>query len=49
LVELFIQDCTPEEERIKFQEYQLAQKEYRQFGMGKPTKKQRRELSLLKG
>jgi hypothetical protein len=45
----FIEDCTPEEEKIKFQEYQNVQKEYRQFGVGKPTKKQRRELTLLKG
>jgi ribosome-associated heat shock protein Hsp15 len=49
LVPEFIEDCTPEEEKIKFQEYQTAQKEYRQFGVGKPTKKQRRELTLLKG
>jgi ribosome-associated heat shock protein Hsp15 len=49
LVSEFIEDCTPEEEKIKFQEYQTAQKEYRQFGIGKPTKKQRRELTLLKG
>ena len=49
LVSEFIEDCTPEEEKIKFQEYQTAQKEYRQFGVGKPTKKQRRELTLLKG
>ncbi len=49
LVPEFIEDCTPDEEKIKFQEYQTAQKEYRQFGVGKPTKKQRRELSLLKG
>ena len=49
LVPEFIEDCTPDEEKIKFQEYQTAQKEYRQFGVGKPTKKQRRELTLLKG
>jgi ribosome-associated heat shock protein Hsp15 len=49
LVPEFIEDCTPDEEKVKFQEYQNTQKEYRQFGIGKPTKKQRRELTLLKG
>jgi ribosome-associated heat shock protein Hsp15 len=48
LVPEFIEDCTPEEEKIKFQEYQNAQREYRQFGIGKPTKKQRRELNAFK-
>ena len=48
LVPEFIEDCTPEEEIIKFQEYQNAQREYRQFGIGKPTKKQRRELNAFK-
>lgn len=48
LVVDFIEDCTPDDEKIKLQEYQNAQKEYRQFGIGKPTKKQRRDLSLFK-
>jgi ribosome-associated heat shock protein Hsp15 len=48
LVPEFLQDITPEDEKIKLQEYQDAQKEYRQFGIGKPTKKQRRDLANLK-
>lgn len=48
LVADFIEDCTPDEEKVKFREYQNAQKEYRQFGIGKPTKKQRRELNAFK-
>lgn len=44
----FIEDLTPQEEIMKLQEYNNAQKEYRQFGMGKPTKKQRRDLVKLK-
>jgi ribosome-associated heat shock protein Hsp15 len=48
LVSDYIEDITPENEKIKLQEYLNAQKEYRQFGTGKPTKKQRRELTHLK-
>jgi ribosome-associated heat shock protein Hsp15 len=44
----FLEDNTSDTEKHKFQEYQKAQKEYMQFGEGKPTKKQRRELMLFK-
>lgn len=49
LVADYIQDITPEEEIEKFKTYQIAQKEYRQFGLGRPTKKQRRDLGKFKG
>ncbi len=48
LVSEFIEDCTTEEEKMKLQEYLNAQKEYRQFGLGKPSKKQRRDLTAFK-
>ncbi|MFM7662018.1 MAG: RNA-binding S4 domain-containing protein [Bacteroidota bacterium] len=48
LVSEFIEDLTSENEKIKFQEYLNAQREYRHFGNGKPTKKQRRVLQAMK-
>jgi ribosome-associated heat shock protein Hsp15 len=44
LVQVFILDVTTEEERNKFDLYVEAQKTYRSFGDGKPTKKDRRDL-----
>ena len=44
LIENFIIDVTPIEEKEKFKEYQLVRQIYRQNGDGKPTKKDRRDL-----
>ncbi len=44
LVEIFLEDITPSEEKEKFKAYQLARQIYRQNGDGKPTKKDRRDL-----
>lgn len=44
LVQDYIIDLTPEEEREKLRLFQLSQKSYRQHGTGKPTKKDRRDL-----
>ncbi len=44
LIENFIIDITPIEEKEKFKEYQLVRQIYRQNGDGKPTKKDRRDL-----
>ena len=43
LIPTYIEDQTTEEEILKFKQYQLAQKAYRETD-GKPTKKDRREL-----
>jgi len=43
LISNYIEDQTREEELIKFKQYQLAQRAYRETD-GKPTKKDRREL-----
>ena len=43
LISTYIEDQTTEEEILKFKQYQLAQKAYRETD-GKPTKKDRREL-----
>jgi ribosome-associated heat shock protein Hsp15 len=43
LIPTYIEDITKEEEILKFKQYQLAQKAYRETD-GKPTKKDRREL-----
>ena len=48
LVQSYLEDTTQDLERAKYKEYQLAQKEYNQFGVGKPTKKQRRTITLFK-
>jgi len=44
LVEFFLEDITPLEEKEKFKAYQLVRQIYRQNGDGKPTKKDRRDL-----
>jgi ribosome-associated heat shock protein Hsp15 len=43
LIQSYLEDLTSEEEILKFKQYQLAQKAYRETD-GKPTKKDRREL-----
>jgi ribosome-associated heat shock protein Hsp15 len=43
LIQSYIEDQTKAEEILKFKQYQLAQKAYRETD-GKPTKKDRREL-----
>ena len=45
LVPSFILDITPEEERLKWRNYIEAQKAYQHYGTGKPTKKDRRDIS----
>ena len=49
LVEDYIRDITPQEEIDKYKEYQLAQKQYRELGFGKPTKKDRRSIKKFLG
>lgn len=44
LVQDYIIDTTPPEEIEKMKQYQLAQQTYRQYGTGKPSKKDRRDL-----
>jgi ribosome-associated heat shock protein Hsp15 len=44
LVRDYIIDITPVEEIEKYKTIQLAQKTYRQNGLGRPTKKQRRDI-----
>ena len=44
LVENYIIETTPEEEKEKYETYLLAQKSYRHYGTGKPTKKDRRAI-----
>lgn len=45
LVEEYILDVTPETEKEKYRLYSLSQSIYRENGTGKPTKKDRRNLS----
>lgn len=45
LVEEYIVDITPEIEKEKYKLYNLSQAVYRENGTGKPTKKDRRDLS----
>lgn len=44
LVDQYIIDITPEEEVEKLKLFQVAQKGYRAYGTGKPSKKDRRDL-----
>ena len=44
LVPESLSDITPQEEVDKYKAYQLAQQNYRQYGTGKPSKKDRRDL-----
>lgn len=48
LVPGFIEDLTPEEEYQKLRVNREAGFEYRDSGIGRPTKKSRREIDLLK-
>ena len=49
LVADYLIDTTPPEEIEKYKTYQMAQQQYRQNGLGKPTKKDRRSIkSFLK-
>ena len=45
LVEEYIIDITPEEEKEKYRLYTLTQSVYRENGTGKPTKKDRRDIN----
>ncbi len=45
LVEEYIIDITPEEEKEKYRLYSLSQSVYRENGTGKPTKKDRRDIN----
>lgn len=44
LVAEYISDITPIEEIEKFRQYQIAQSTYRDYGTGKPSKKDRRDI-----
>lgn len=44
LVENYLRDITKPEEIEKLKAYQLAQSTYREYGTGKPSKKDRRDL-----
>jgi ribosome-associated heat shock protein Hsp15 len=44
LVENYLRDTTSKEELEKFKAYQLAQKDYREMGFGKPSKKDKRNI-----
>ena len=44
LVPEYLDDVTPPEELEKHKRYQTAQSAYRQYGTGKPSKKDRRDL-----
>lgn len=45
LVEEYIIDITPVEEKEKYRLYSLTQSVYRENGTGKPTKKDRRDIN----
>lgn len=49
LVENYLRDITPVEEIEKHKAYQLAQRQYREQGYGKPTKKDRRNINKFLG
>lgn len=44
LVAEYISDITPIEELEKYRQYQIAQSAYRDYGTGKPSKKDRRDI-----
>ena len=45
LVSQFISDVTPIEEKEKYAAYLKSQQDYKQYGSGKPTKKNRRDIN----
>lgn len=49
LVKNYLEDITPTEEVEKYQTYLLAQREYRDFSFGKPSKSDRRKLRKFLG
>jgi ribosome-associated heat shock protein Hsp15 len=49
LVGNYLRDITPEEEVAKYKAYQLAQRDYRDLGFGKPTKKDKRTIRKFLG
>ncbi|MEO9533455.1 MAG: S4 domain-containing protein [Crocinitomicaceae bacterium] len=49
LVENYLRDITPVEEIEKYKLYQAAQSEYRQSGLGKPSKKDKRSIRKFLG
>ncbi len=48
LVEQFLEDLTPEEEYQKLKLRKDSRSGYRLRGLGRPTKKERREIEILK-
>ncbi len=44
LVADYLTDITPEEEIEKFKTYQMAQSAYREYGTGRPTKHDRKDI-----
>ena len=48
LVEQFMADLTPKEEYKKLQLHKAAGSGYRLRGLGRPTKKERRDIEILK-
>lgn len=49
LLENYIDDHTPEEEKLKLKMKEMTQVRYRYKGSGRPTKKERRDLDKLTG
>jgi len=45
LVEEYVIDVTPDDEKEKYRLYSLTQSVYRENGTGKPTKKDRRDIN----
>jgi ribosome-associated heat shock protein Hsp15 len=48
LVQLFIEDITSEEEKLKLDFRNISGSFYREKGTGRPTKKERRQMDKLK-
>ena len=47
LVNEYIEDITPPSEIEKYETYTLSQKQYKNYGKGKPSKKERRAIDEL--